>query len=121
MPRKRKQKDNTEARKKRIRSFRSRERREQRKQSTNAPEDLSWLIRTGVRMAAAKIMNVTHNSYMPYWLSVPIEHKQQSPDFYPSKSIVSGDRIWYGFLFREHRDEQCILWPDARKELTEGY
>lgn len=117
--RKRPSKDDTEARKKRVRSFRSRERRQQRKQQANDASDLSWLTRSGAVMASMKILNFKTGSETPYWLSIDKDAKPAgSADFYPARSFEHKGRIWYGFVFREHRDAQCDLWPDARKELT---
>lgn len=119
MPRKRTPKVDTEARKKRIRSFRSRERRQQRKQQANDASDLTWLIRDGVRAAAMKVLNATARSWFPYWLSIAKNRKPEgSADFYPAKSFERDGRIYYGFMFREHRDQQVLLWAAARKELT---
>lgn len=124
MPRKRKDKgnDDTEARKKRVRSFRSRERRQRRENEPRDPSDLSGVRFHTVRMVAYKIINATASSpHWSYWLSIPSEGKNRnSPtaDYYPCRTFIRGDRVWYGFMFREHRDDQCRLWPDAVKELT---
>ena len=121
MPRKRTVKGDTEARKKRVRSFRSRERSQRRKHQSNAPEDLTWLKRDAMRSAAMRVINFTARTWTPYWLSIAKKHKPEgSADFWPAKSFERDGRIYYGFLLREHRDQQCLLWPKARKELTSG-
>ena len=120
MPRRRKGKAEQpdEGRNKRIRSFRNRERRQKRKQVADDPLDLTWLLVNGVRMAAAKIMNETYREPAPFWLSMPANPRPGPSSFYPCRSHRIGDRIWYGFLFRAHRDAQALIWPKARKELT---
>ncbi len=113
--------DNREARKKRVRSFRNRERRERRKKETHAPDDLTWLKRVSIRMAAMKVLNEKFSEMPAFWLSLPsLGKNRNSPtsDFYPCRSYVRGDRVYYGFMFREHRDHQVLLWPNSRKELT---
>ena len=85
------------------------------------PLGLEWLHRNGIRMAANKIMNDSYREPAPFWLSVPKHPRPPQADFYPCRSFERGDRIWYGFLFRAHRDEQLERWanPEAHKELTE--
>jgi hypothetical protein len=85
------------------------------------PNNFEWLGLNSVRMAANKIMNESYGQPAPYWLSVPKDPRPQQADFYPCRSFERGDRIWYGFLFRAHRDEQLHLWGNAaaHKELTE--
>lgn len=127
MARKRKSDDKQDAErvKKRNRSLRNRERREQRKRSAqtpqNNPDDLGWLKNISIRMAAMKVLNATVDSHWPYWLSIPSlgrGRNHPTSDFYPCKQTMRGDRAWYGFMFREHRDLMCERWVDARKELT---
>lgn len=107
--------------KQRNRSLRNRERRKQRKPKVeNDPSDLSWLKLGTIRMVAARIMNDSYREPAPFWLSVPKDPRPEPTDFYPCRSFTRGNRIWYGFLFREHRDQQILLWGGhARKELTE--
>lgn len=122
MPRKRKEdKQDADRVKKRNRSLRSRERRKQRRPKVeNAPDDLSWLKLASIRMVAARIMNDTYREPAPFWLSVPKDPRPEPTNFYPCRSFSRGNRIWYGFLFREHRDQQILLWGGhARKEFTE--
>lgn len=110
--------DNVEARQKRVRSFRNRERRQQRKKEPEAADDLTWLIRIGIRRAAMKVLNERHSDVPPFWLSLAVKHGHPVSDFYPCRSHVRGDRRYYGFMFREHRDAMVLRWPKARKELT---
>lgn len=86
------------------------------------PNDLEWLKLGSIRMVAARIMNDTYREPAPYWLSVPADPRPEPTDFYPCRSFRRGDRIFYGFLFREHRDEQLLRWGETggRKELTEN-
>lgn len=123
MSRRRKDKKNedTEARKQRVRSFRSRERRQRRNDATPDASDATWLTRISLHLSCMRILNHKMRGPWPFWLSIESLGKgRNSPtsDYYPCKTIVRGNRVWYAFIFREHRDEQCLLWPDARKELT---
>ena len=99
-------------------------RRESRKtpvaQSLHDPKDIGWLMMNSIRAAANKIMNESYRSPAPYWLSMPDQPNPPPTDYYPCRSHKQDGRIWYGFLFREHRDEQLIRWNNRkfRKELT---
>lgn len=90
------------------------------KQLHNA-DDLGWLGLNSIRMAANKVLNDSYRYPAPFWLSLPANPRPEPTNFYPCRSFQRGDRVWYGFLFRAHRDEQLRLWgnPKARKELTE--
>lgn len=114
-------KDDAERVKKRNRSLRNRERRQQRTpKPENDPSDLSWLRLNSIRMAAYKVMNHSNREPAPFWLSIPSSPRPDPVEFYPCRSFQRGDRTWFGFLFREHRDQQILLWGGrARKELTE--
>lgn len=92
-----------------------------RAQKWHDPNNFEWLGLNSVRMAAHKIMNETYRLPAPFWLSVPKDPRPPQTDYYPCRSFERGDRIWYGFLFRAHRDEQLERWanPAAHKELTE--
>lgn len=92
-----------------------------RPQKWHDPNNFEWLGLNGVRMAANKITNESYRLPAPFWLSVPKDPRPPQTDYYPCRSFERGDRIWYGFLFRAHRDEQLERWanPAARKELTE--
>lgn len=109
--------DNTSARQKRVRSFRTSDRRKQRATKDNAPESVEWLTRSSAKMAAMQVIN--NYRERPYILSIP---KEDGPEpisgYYPCSMTVRGDRLYYHFLFREHRDATCAKWPDARKEFT---
>lgn len=84
------------------------------------PNNLAWLGMISIRAAANKIMNESYREPAPYWLSIPKDPRPPQTDFYPCRSFERGDRVWYGFLFRAHRDEQLERWgrTDAHKELT---
>jgi hypothetical protein len=124
----------------RLKKLRAAERRAERKRRKEAGEDVSprkretpratkwhdpnnfeWLGTITLRAAASKIMNESYREPAPFWLSVPKHPRPEPTDFYPCRSFERGDRVWYGFLFRAHRDEQLQRWnnPDARKELTQ--
>lgn len=124
----------------RLKKLRSAERRAERKRRKEAGEDVSprkreapratewhdpnnlaWLGLASIRMVANKIMNESYREPAPYWLSVSADPRPPQADFYPCRSFSRGDRVWYGFLFRAHRDEQLERWgrTDARKELTQ--
>jgi len=91
-----------------------------RQQAWHDPNNLAWLGMISIRAAANKIMNDSYREPAPYWLSIPKDPRPPQADFYPCRSFERGDRVWYGFLFRAHRDEQLERWgrTDARKELT---
>ena len=103
-----------------ARSMRSRERRERRKDNAPDPTDLTWLVRSGLRMAAMKVINAYPER--PYWLSIP--HGQGDgiepvAGFIPCSSFRTKKRAYYGFLFREHREALIEKWDNARRET--GY
>ncbi len=68
-------------------------------------------------MAAMQILNDYRDR--PYVLSIS---KEDGPEpvsgYYPCSMVTKNGRIYYLFLFREHRDATCANWPDARKEFT---
>lgn len=94
--------------------------REARAVAWHDPNNLGWLGLASIRMVANKIMNESYRESAPYWLSIPADPAPPQADFYPCRSFKRGDRVWYGFLFRAHRDEQLERWgrTDAHKELT---
>jgi len=116
MPRKRK--DDAENAKKRVRSFRSRERKQRRTTSDVAADDLSWVIKSKLKMIAVKILN--DSGERPYWLSIPKDGPEPVSGYYPCSSFVADGRVFYGFLIREHRDSLFERWDHARKEYTLG-
>ncbi len=69
------------------------------------------------RMTASKILN--DHRERPWWLSIP-QRAGISPSsgYFPCMSFNSRGRVYYGFLFREHRDSAHREMPGARKELT---
>lgn len=90
-------------------------------------DDYEWLRRSGAKMYAAKVMN--DHRERPYWLVIdrrtyeraglridPVAH------FYPCSYTVRGNKAFYGFLFREHRDLTWEKWREvhhARKVTRE--
>lgn len=85
-----------------------------------APDDMSWLTVTAAKAYAEKIMN--GHRERPYWLSTPHALGDGNPpvaEFYPCSMFRTKERVFYGFLFREHRDLLCQRWDNATKEVTE--
>jgi len=116
MPRKRK--DDTGNVKKRVRSFRTRERKQQRDTDAIATDDLTWVIKSKLKMTALKILN--DDGSRPYWLSIPRNGPEPVAGYYPCSVFTAEGRVYYGFMFREHRDQLHERWDHARKELTSG-
>lgn len=123
MPRRRKTQPLDENQKKRVRSFRSKERREQRKRRTDnkRPDDITWLTNIALHMSAMRIIN--NHKERPYWVSIPWgENDGIEPvsGYLPCSSIRTKTRVYYGFLFREHRDAMYLEHIEtARKEFTD--
>ena len=117
MSRKRTKEDAKDA-KKRVRSFRTRERKQRRNTSSVPADDLTWVLKSRLKMIASKILNDAGDR--SYWLSIPKEGVEPVAGYYPCSSFVLGSRIYYGFMFREHRDSLFGRWDNARKELTDG-
>ena len=102
--------------------IRREERKRQRKQEATEgmPMDTSWLLRDMAVGAAMKVVNL--HKERPYWLSIPHEAGDGNPpvcDFFPCTTFRTRERAYYGFLFREHRDEAIYRLDDAVKELTD--
>ena len=116
MPRKRK--DDTGHVKKRVRSFRTRERKQRRDTAAVATDDLTWVTKSKLKMTALKILN--DHGERPYWVSIPKDGAEPVAGFFPCSSFVADGRVYYGFLLREHRDAVFERWDHARKELTSG-
>ncbi len=74
---------------------------------------------SGISSRAAAMKVINDNRHRPFWLSIP--KKGTSPPlsgYFPCSMFSSGGRWYFGFLFREHRDDLFKKWPHARKELT---
>lgn len=63
---------------------------------------------------AQKILNDCKER--PYWLSIPQEGVDPVAHFYPCSHFRAKGRVYYGFLFREHREMVVANWPKARRE-----
>lgn len=100
-------------RKARVKSSRVR----QRRAAGPDPDDLTWLSNIAVRQAAERVLN--GNKVYPYWLSIECEGNAPVATYYPCRFIKQGNRVYYGFMFREHREQQVTLFTDARRELID--
>lgn len=87
---------------------------------TYQKDDYEWLRRGQAKAFASKIMNDTRER--PYWLVIdrrtyedagirtdPVAH------FYPCSYTVRGNKAFYGFLFREHRDIVWEKWSEVHR------
>lgn len=121
MARKKREERGDDFKRKRSR-IRREERKRQRKEEAREgmPMDTSWLLRDMAVGAAMKVVN--RHKERPYWLSIPHEAGDGNPpvtDFFPCTTFRTRDRAYYGFLFREHRDQSIHRLDDAEKELTD--
>ena len=87
---------------------------------TYQKDDYEWLRRGQAKAFASKIMNDTRER--PYWLVIdrrtyedaglrtdPVAH------FYPCSYTVRGNKAYYGFLFKEHRDIVWEKWSEVHR------
>ncbi len=85
-------------------------------------DDYEWLRRSMARSYAEKILQDKTNT--PYWLSIPhTEGVEPVAHFYPCKYFRTKTRVYYGFMFQEHRDMVFANWREdkrARKELRDN-
>lgn len=121
MARKKREERGDDFKRKRSR-IRREERKRQRKEEAREgmPMDTSWLLRDMALSAAMRV--VARHKERPYWLSIPHENGDGNPpvtDFFPCTTFRTRDRAYYGFLFREHRDQAIHRLDDAEKELTD--
>lgn len=83
--------------------------------------DIRWVKLAGLKMSAMKVLN--NHRERPYWLSIPHSSgdgiEPVSP-YVPCSSFRTDDRVYYGYLFREHREATVDQWDDARREMTEN-
>lgn len=83
-------------------------------------DDYLWIRKDMAVTYAQRIIN--DNRQRPYWLSIPHDYGDgvlPLPNFYPCTTFRTGDRAYFGFLFREHRDLFFLTLSNARKELTD--
>ncbi len=117
MSRKRTTNDDNKTSKARVRTFRNRDRNAQRKTKDDDLGDRTWLTRSSAKMAAMQVLNDYRER--PYILSIPEgDGPEPISGFYPCSMAKRDGRVYYFFLFREHRDATCAKWPDARKEYS---
>lgn len=79
-----------------------------------------WLIRASARMAANQILNAYPER--PYWLSIPHgpgDGVEPVAGYFPCSYFRTKTRVYYGFLFREHREAVMAKWDNARREFLE--
>lgn len=83
-------------------------------------DDFLWLRRVDAVTYANKIVN--NHRERPWWVSIAHDKSDGNPPvahFFPCSIGRTADRVYYGFLIREHRDLFFASRDDARKELTE--
>lgn len=87
-------------------------------------DDYLWIRRGLAKNYAMRIIN--DHRERPYWLSMPrptgdtpAERSWPVTNFYPCTMFSTKSRVFYGFLFREHRDLFFASLEDARKETTD--
>ena len=109
--------------KRRRAALRREERKKQRKAEAelNKPLDTNWIHESLTLAKASAIIN--HHKERPFWLSIPWQVGDGNipiSGYLPCSMFRTRDRAYYGFLFREHRDNAMLLLTDARKELTDS-
>lgn len=88
---------------------------------TYQKDDFEWIRRSLAQGYATKILN--DNRERPYWLSIrhgPEDGVEPVAHVYPCSYFRTKSRVYYGFMFREHRDMIFTKWREdkrARKEL----
>lgn len=83
-------------------------------------DDFLWLRRVDALTYAHKIVN--YHRERPWWVSIAHSRDDGNPPvshFFPCSVGRTADRVYYGFLIREHRDLFFASRDDARKEVTE--
>lgn len=91
---------------------------------TYQTDDYEWLRCSGAKSYAQKILNDCRDR--PYWLSIPrsrIERTEPVAHYYPCGLFRTEERVYYSFLFREHRDLTFNRWREefcARKETFDA-
>lgn len=87
---------------------------------TYQKDDYEWLRRIQAKAFAQKILNDSRER--PYWLVIdrrtygdagirtdPVAH------FYPCSYAVRGNKAYFGFLFREHREIVWERWSEVHR------
>lgn len=87
-------------------------------------DDYLWIRRSQAKSFAMKIMNDHRDR--PYWLSIPRPRGDTPADraapvsqYFPCTMFSTQSRVYYGFLFIEHRDLFFKEQSNARKEMIE--
>lgn len=80
-------------------------------------DDYEWIRNASAKAYANKIMNSYRER--PYWLSIPRNGSPPTAHLFPCNILMTEKRVYYGFLFREHREMIIAKWPNARREFTE--
>jgi len=80
-------------------------------------DDYLWIRADLAKSYAKRILN--NHRDRPYWLSVEAQSPLPVSNFFPCTIFRADDRVYYGFLFREHRDLFFVELKDARKETTD--
>lgn len=107
----------------RIRTSRADRQRKQRASPENDPTDLTWLISIGQKMAASRILN---GGAHPYSLSIEwgsADGTVPQSGYLPSSYFRIEDRVYYSFMFLEHRNAVFQEWQveyNARKETRDS-
>lgn len=84
-------------------------------------DDWQWIRRSKAQAIANGILNDYPSR--PFWLSIPRQPRGEPvAQFFPCSYFLTSSRIFYGFLFQEHRDTLFNQWKrelHARKEFFE--
>jgi len=84
-------------------------------------DDYLWIRKELALVYANKI--IRSHGERPWWLSIKYDKDDGPPplsNFYPCSTFrTSNGRMYYGFLFREHRDLFFVTLDDARKETAD--
>lgn len=80
-------------------------------------DDYLWIRRGLAKSYAMKVIN--DHRERPYWLSIPRDARPPVSNYYPCTMFRTETRMYYGFLFREHRDLFYATLSKGRKEFTD--
>jgi len=107
------------ARRRKLKSRERRERKKEQREESSAPLDSSWLQDIMTVGQAQKIID--KERARPYWLSIPFEVGDGNPPVAgvtPCTMFRTRERVYYGFLFRQHRERVMVAFDNAQRELT---